>query len=206
MTFRILAVASMTLVCGVATAEELSGAAIARKTVEVGASNLAGLKAEVAMTTTDKSGAARQRKLTMASKRIDGRMHTLVRFRAPSEVAGIALLAVEGRPGKPDDVVVYLPAYKRTRKISPGQRGASFADTDFSYADFSRGAQPVDVESTKRLADERLLDRPVYVLEGPAPADAPFARVKVWVDQQTFLAIKAESYDKDGALVRTYTV
>lgn len=189
-----------------AGAAEPSAAELASKAMEVGAANLAGMRAEVTMTTTDGSGSSRTRKLSVASKEIDGRAHTLVRFRAPADVAGIALLAIEGREGKADELTLYLPAYKRTRRISPSQRGASFADTDFSYADFSRGSEPIDPSKAKRLEDATVLDRPAFVIEGPAPKDSPYGRVKVWLDKKTHLVLRAESSDKEGAPFRTYEV
>lgn len=187
-----------------AHAAEPSAGELARRALELGAANLTGLSADVVMTTTDKNGKQRTRELRIASKQLDGRVHTLVRFRSPSDVAGIALLAVEGKGGKADELTVYLPAYKRTRRIAPSQRGASFADTDFSYADFTRGSEPVDPSKVKRLEDATLRGRPVYVIEGPAPKGSPYARVRAWIDRASTLVLKAESYDGDGALLRTY--
>ena len=189
-----------------AFADGPSAREIVKAASDKGAANLLDLKAEITLVTTDKAGAAKTRKMSMASKKIGGKVSSLVRFRAPPDVAGIALLAVEGGAGKADELTLYLPAFKRTRRVAQGQRGSSFADTDFSYADFSRGGGSVNEDAGKRLPDEKLLEREVYVVEGPAETGSPYATVRGFFEKKTFLPLRIEMLDKDGSKLKTYSV
>jgi hypothetical protein len=75
--------------------------------------------------------------LELASKRIDGRLHALGRYREPSELRGTAVLIIETAE-RNDDQFIYLPSMRRTRRISSAQRIDSFLGTDLSYEDLER--------------------------------------------------------------------
>jgi outer membrane lipoprotein-sorting protein len=128
----------------------------------------------------------------------------LLRFKAPPDIAGVALLAVEGQNGAADDVLLFLPKIKRSRRIAASQRGQSFMDTDFSYADFS-GSGSVDEKSAERLADEKVDAADCYVLSGKAPADSPYRTVKAWIDKANSVPRKVEYYGAEGTLTKRLT-
>jgi hypothetical protein len=58
----------------------------------------------------------------------------LVRFLEPFDVRRTSVLILENE-GKNDDLWVYLPALRMTRRISSSQRADSFFGTDLSYED-----------------------------------------------------------------------
>ncbi len=58
----------------------------------------------------------------------------LVRFLEPQDVRRTSILILEN-DGKSDDLWVYLPALRMTRRISSSQRADSFFGTDLSYED-----------------------------------------------------------------------
>ncbi|WP_257460605.1 outer membrane lipoprotein-sorting protein [Archangium lipolyticum] len=190
------------LVAPPARAEE-SAADIARRSRERGALNLLGLRAELKLTTVTKEGRRKEQVLTSTAKRVEGRLCSLARFSQPAGVAGVAVLSIEGAKGEPSDISLYLPKLKRVRKVAKGQRGQSFMDTDFNYADL--GGTGGERDESLRLAGEaKVLDRPAHVLRGQAGPDSPYGEVTLYVDKETDVPLKAEYSDREGKPFKVY--
>jgi hypothetical protein len=190
------------LVSAPALAEE-SAADISRKSRERGSLNVLGLLAEVKLTTVGKDGKSKEQVLTTTAKKVGGRTHSLVRFSQPAGVAGVAVLTVEGTGGEASEMSLYLPKLKRVRKVARTQRGQSFMDTDFSYADLGGTGGERD-ESLKKAGETKVLDRPAWVLRGTAGPDSPYGEVTVYVDKETYVATKVEYSDKAGKPLKVY--
>src|SRR4051812_36419904 len=181
------------ILAGVAAWAEESAAEISKNSRERGALNLVNLSAELKLTTTAADGKTKDQVLTTSSKNVGGKNHALSRFIQPVAVAGVAFLTIEGGKGEADDISLYLPKLKRVRKVAKTERGKAFMDTDFSYADIaSNGARD---EDNKRLADEKVEGRDCFVLQGKGGEDSPYGEVKLWVDKQTWVPMKAEYQD-----------
>jgi hypothetical protein len=175
---------------------------IARRSREKGALNLVGLTAELKLVTTDKDGKAKEQVLTTTSRTIDGKSHALARFSQPPGVAGVAVLTIEGKKGEGDEVSLYLPKLKRVRKVAKSDRGKSFMDTDFAYADIASGGTNDD--SLTKLADAKVEGRDCWVVKGKGDEASPFGEVTMWVDQQTSVPMKVEYLDKNGKPFKRY--
>lgn len=190
------------LLCATLAAAEESAAEISKKSRERGALNLVGLTAELKLVSTGADGKAKEQVLSTTSKDINGKSHALARFSSPAGVAGVAVLTVAGEQGQGDDVSLFLPKLKRVRKVARSDRGKSFMDTDFSYADIgSNGARD---EDTKRLADARVEGRDCFVLEGKGDESSPYGDVKLFIDKQTSVPMLAEYADKSGKPFKRY--
>jgi hypothetical protein len=182
---------------------EESAADIARKSRERGALNLLGLSAQLKLTTVGKDGKRKEQVLTSAAKKIGEKTHSLVRFQQPAGVTGVAILTVEGAKGEAADISLYLPKLKRVRKVARTQRGQSFMETDFSYADLGgTGGESDDV--MKKEGESEVMDRLAWVLVGKAGPDSPYGQVKVFVDQETYVPTQVEYTDKDGKPFKVY--
>jgi hypothetical protein len=190
------------LVAPEARSEE-SGADIARRSRERGALNLLGLRAELKLTSVARDGRRKEQVLTSTAKRIGGRLHSLARFSQPASVAGVTVLTVEGAPGEPADISLYLPKQKRVRKVARTQRSQSFMETDFNYVDLGGTGGERD-ESLRRVGETKVLDRLAHVLRGQAAADSPYGEVTLYVDQETSVPVKAEYKDREGKLLKVY--
>ncbi|HLL55325.1 MAG TPA: outer membrane lipoprotein-sorting protein [Myxococcaceae bacterium] len=182
---------------------EESAAAILRKSRERGAINLLDLSAEMKLTTVDKAGEKKEQVVTTAARRVEGRDRTITRFLSPPGVAGVTVLTVEGAKGEGDEISLYLPKLKRVRKVARSQRGESFMQTDFNYADLG-ATGGTDEASVQRRADAKVEGRDVYVLAGTAGADSPYGQVVAHVDQQTYVPLRVEYSDKDGKPFKVY--
>jgi len=94
------------------------------------------LKSTMTLTIVEKNGSTRLRTIDMLSKSYGGTEKRLVRFVDPAEVRGTALLIVDNDKS-PDDMWIYLPALKRTRRIVSTEKGRSFMSSEFTNADMS---------------------------------------------------------------------
>ena len=75
----------------------------------------------------DKKGNEKVREMSMLQKGSDKR---LVKFLSPADQKGIAFLSL------PDDVMyLYMPAFKKIRRIASHVKHTKFAGTDFTYED-----------------------------------------------------------------------
>jgi len=93
---------------------------------------------------TDKNGNEKEMIAEFLQK---GRDKRLVRFTAPASQAGIAFLSL------PQDVMyLYLPAYKKERRIASHVKNQAFAGTDFSYNDME--AKPLNEKYDPRLLSQ----------------------------------------------------
>ena len=68
----------------------------------------------------------------------DGTIKRMVKFLDPADVRGTAMLIVDNKNVQ-DDMWIYLPALKRTRRIVSTEKGKSFMSSEFSNADMSSG-------------------------------------------------------------------
>lgn len=66
----------------------------------------------------------------------DGLEKRFIRFIEPADVRGTAMLVVDNR-NLMDEMWIYLPALKKTRRIVSAEKGKSFMSSEFSNADMS---------------------------------------------------------------------
>jgi hypothetical protein len=117
----------------------------------------------------------------------------LLRFDAPADMRGSALLLIE-KPGR-NDMFMYLPELKRVRRVTgPSLSGGMFG-TDFTYSQFER-LQGISRDLTvERLPDADVDGTPVWVL-GHTPADDPeFEYVQSYVDRERCIPLRTEFYE-----------
>jgi len=95
------------------------------------------LGATISLTIKEKNGTARNRILQMMTKSYpDGTEKRTIRFTEPADVSGTAMLITDNKE-KADEMWIYLPALKKTRRIVSSEKGKSFMSSEFSNADFS---------------------------------------------------------------------
>lgn len=186
-TIAIASLMSM-LIVGSAFSQELTAEGILKKVdSSITASKDVHAKVRTILIDKDKSEKVRE------SETFDkGKDKRLVRFLSPADQKGIGFLSL------PDDVqYVYLPAFRKVRRIASNVKNTNFAGTDFTYDDlstfeYSKDYNPRLVETTDTA----------YVLElTPKPnVKKDYSKLKMWVRKDNFYPIKTESYDKKGVL------
>ena len=100
-----------------------------------------------------------------------GQSKSVLRFTAPAEVKGVALLVVN-HPDRASDQWMWTPAIERDRRIALQDRSTRFFGTDFSFEDLEER----DVESVRLRAARRGSGRRRRVLEDSVDAEAERSR------------------------------
>ena len=122
-------------------------------------------------------------------------------FTAPAADKGIAFLKVE-KENKSEDMRMWLPAFKKIRRISSKKKGNSFMGSDLSYEDlYTRNKEEF---SFKIIAEEELNNEIFYKLESiPNPnLKSEYSKHISWINKSNLIPIKEESYDKKGLLLK----
>jgi len=91
----------------------------------------------ISLSITEKSGASRSRTLAMTTKSFEnGIEKRFIKFMEPADVRGTAMLVLDNKDLS-DEMWIYLPALKKTRRIVSSEKGKSFMSSEFSNADMS---------------------------------------------------------------------
>lgn len=185
----------LALAPGAAMAEP-TGAEIAKRALEGDIFSASNARAEVELAVSKDGKPLRERRILSKIKREQGTVRAMIEFLAPADVAGTRLLAVREGDGRSEQFV-YLPAFKKVKRVVGGQRSQSFMGTDFAYADLG-GRDPVAV-SWKRLPDEKLAGQPCQVVEGEpkAPEDDGYGRFVMWIHEKHGIPMRIDFYALD---------
>ncbi|MCK5134634.1 MAG: outer membrane lipoprotein-sorting protein [Bacteroidales bacterium] len=158
---------------------------------------------EMTMTLISKKGKERIRKINSYSMDIGQDKKTLMFFTYPGDVAGTGFLTWDyDQIGKDDDKWLYLPAMKKTRRISGSSAKKDyFMGTDFTYDDM--GSRNIDEDEHKLLREEELEGQSCWVIESESkdPQDI-FSRKVRWIRKDCLMAVKVVFYDRQGILHR----
>ena len=85
----------------------------------------------------DPKGRQRVREMSAASKKFGETTKMITKFISPAEVKGIGILIFD-HPDKDDDMWIYLPALRKTRRIVSSEKSKSYMGSEFSNADMSK--------------------------------------------------------------------
>jgi hypothetical protein len=188
----ILAAMAALLIIADPSAEE-----VAKKALDNGMFAATNGRAQLELEIKKGGAAVRSRKITTLIKRSDDVTRAFVEFSAPADVAGTKFLSVKTKDGKTEQYI-YLPAFKKVKRVVGAQRNQSFMGTDFTYADLE--GRNVEDSTWRLLPPEKLEGEECFVIEAtPKPdTDSPYGRFVMWVHKTTFLPLKGEFYDKAG--------
>jgi len=191
----------LSLIPGVAPAED--AASRVRQSQEAFYYAGTDLKARVKMTLLTKEGQQRLRDLTMLRKNeAGGNRRYFLYFHGPADVRGTVLMVYK-YPNREDDRWLFIPALNLVQRVAARDSRSSFVGSDFSYEDIS--GRDVEADTHKVLRVEALGSRQAVVIESVPAREADYARKLTWVDQTTFLPLKEEHYDLQGALYKVFT-
>ena len=158
------------------------------------------------LTITDSKGNQRIRKNTMASMSMpDGTEKRIIKFLSPAEVKGTGILIFD-YPEKSDDMWIYLPALRKTRRIVSREKSKSFMGSEFTNANMT--APGLDDFSYTLLGDENLDGKACYRIESIPVSTAledqyGYSRSVSWVDKKSYLVHRTLYYDFDSELFKT---
>jgi hypothetical protein len=152
----------------------------------------------------DDKGRERVRKMEIGTGEFNEVTKTMIRFLEPAEVRGTTLLVYDYKD-KPDDMWIYLPALRKNRRIVSDEKGKSFMGSEFSNVDLSV-PDPQDF-SYSMLQAGNFQGKDCWKVEA-TPANSQvqneygYSKRVMWIEKNTFLTWKIESYDNRGQLLK----
>ncbi|MFA5859764.1 MAG: outer membrane lipoprotein-sorting protein [Elusimicrobiota bacterium] len=142
----------------------------------------------------DKDGKEKSRETLMFQK---GNEKRLVRFLSPADQKGIGFLSL------PNDMMyIYLPAFKKTRRIASHVKNTKFAGTDFTYEDMEAKTYSEKWDSEVIQTDDKSY---VLKLTPKKGTVSDYSKLVMTVDKTNFYVLKIEHYDKAGTMTKTLT-
>lgn len=116
-----------------------------------------------------------------------------VRFESPPDIRGTELLTFS-YDGAEDEQWLYLPALRRTKRISASGRSSSFVGSEFTYEDLVHSS--VEEYEYHYIGEEVLEGVPTWVVERvPTYEGTGYARQQVWVDQDEYRIRRIDFWD-----------
>ncbi|HEY8455087.1 MAG TPA: outer membrane lipoprotein-sorting protein [Actinopolymorphaceae bacterium] len=124
---------------------------------------------------------------------------TKIRYTHPFDLRFSGYLLINNHT-RSDDQFVYLNSRRRIRRVN--LRGEPVLGSDFSFED----VVPRELEDAdyRRLADELLDGRPVWVVEvTPRPGtESEYSRFRSWVDRERDVVLRTLYWDTSGVQVK----
>ena len=152
---------------------------------------------QTVMILTNSKGKTRTHKMISKSK--NGSEKQIIWFMEPKDDRGIAFLKIE-HEDRDDEMRMWLPAFKKVRRISSKKKSDSFMGSDLSFEDLSN--RRLNSNDYKRLEDAKWLGRDCYVLETVPKKESKsnYVRHVSWIDKSHMNILKEQSFNKKNKL------
>lgn len=178
----------------------LTSTEIAKKSDDA-SSNFGSSVATMQMWLVNASGQKSERSMELLSLEGDEGDKSLMRFLSPADVKDTKLLTYE-KIDADDDQWLYMPALKRTKRISSSNKSGSFMGSEFSYEDvanndyrkytYNSGVEEVSIDAKECYKITRV----------PKDKNSGYTKQIIWLDKQNFLARQIEYYDRKNELLK----
>ena len=121
----------------------------------------------------------------------------LVAFKAPGDVKGTRVLVLER-----NQMYVYVPAYRKVRRVASHVTEQGFMGTAFSYEDISTALYAPVFEAELASETHAVWKLVLTPREG---VETPYSRLEVEVDKTLVLPLTARYYSGSGDHLKTQT-
>jgi outer membrane lipoprotein-sorting protein len=124
-----------------------------------------------------------------------GQSKAVLRFMAPAEVKGVALLIVN-HPDRASDQWMWTPALQRERRIALQDRSTRFFGTDFSFEDLEE--RDVSQYNYRLLGEETVDGVPCWHVESTPSQKkiSQYTKAEVWIRKDNYAFAQIASYIK----------
>lgn len=119
----------------------------------------------------------------------------LVSFKAPGDVKGTRVLVLER-----NQMYVYVPAYRKVRRVASHVTEQGFMGTAFSYEDISTALYAPVFEADLASETHEIWHLVLTPREG---VDTPYTRLEVEIDKTLVLPLAARYYGPTGEHMKT---
>ncbi|MFQ6618461.1 MAG: outer membrane lipoprotein-sorting protein [Fidelibacterota bacterium] len=146
------------------------------------------------LTLVEADGTQKSREIKLFQK---GKEKRLIVFTSPKEIEGVSFLSISS-----ERMYLYMPAFRKVRRIASAVKNENFMGTDFSYEDLS------ETEFSKKYSIKLLnsnSDNYILELVPEKDSDVSYSRLIMTVDRISYYYRKTEFYDKRGRLKKVMT-
>jgi hypothetical protein len=159
-------------------------------------------QASATMTLIDRSGNRKLRKLEIYYRETSEGKDAYIDFLEPADIAGTKFLTLSHRGGSSEQRL-YLPALKKTRRISSDDKGGAFVNSDFSFYDLEdRNFEDntyTFISEGQSIADKAFEGMKFYKIEmKPKDASAPYSRTIAYVNMDDHFVYRLDCFDRRG--------
>ena len=176
-----------------ASAKENKGRAIAKKSIEIN-QGFGGQTSTMVMKIKEKNGEIVTRIMSMISKEQDGGQKNLLVIDKPADVSGTKLLTWSYTGTKLQ--WLYLPSFKKIKKVAGTGRYGSFMGSEFSYEDL---LTPSLDDYTYQYLSEKMVAKKKTWLVKRLPKNlenTQYSKHLVYFDQKTYQPLKIEFFNQ----------
>jgi len=188
-------------ICGIASADDARAiVAEAQRRTESKSQRYEGILQVV-----DSNGKVADKRWIFTRLGSHGASRSVLRFTAPAEVKGVALLVVN-HADRASDQWMWTPALERDRRIALQDRSARFFGTDFSFEDLEE--RDVDQYDYRLLGEETIIDEdtnaPRWKVESTPKESrsSQYTRSIVWIRKETYALARIDNYVKNDVVRR----
>jgi hypothetical protein len=149
----------------------------------------------------DASGKTSEKRWIFERLGSHGQSKTIIRFTAPSEVRGVALLIVN-QTDRPSDQWMWTPSIERDRRIALQDRSTRFFGTDFSFEDLEE--RDANQYNHTLMGEETIDGAKVWRIQAaPKPArSSQYRKSIVWIRSDNYTTLRIDSYIGDQVVRR----
>jgi hypothetical protein len=131
----------------------------------------------------------------------NGRSKAVLRFTAPAEVNGVALL-IHNHTDRASDQWMWTPALQRDRRIALQDRSTRFFGTDFSFEDLEE--RDVDQYDYSMLGSEVIEGADCWKIETTPKKSrsSHYTRSIAWIRKDNYLQVRLDNFVEDEVVKR----
>lgn len=146
--------------------------------------------------TSEANGKISEKRWTQDRIGAHGESKAVIRFTAPADVKGVALLIVN-HPDRSSDQWMWTPAIERDRRIALQDRSTRFFGTGFSFEDLEE--RDVDQYDYTLLGAEVVDGADCWKIQSiPRQAKtSQYTKTIIWIRKDNYASARVESYVKD---------
>lgn len=158
----------------------------------------------------DKTGGERRIVTTRFFKNEEGRggLDSKIVFftESPKDVRGMGFLIQDYvEADTPDDLWLYLPATRQTRRLSTRDQHDAFMGSDLTFGDM--GQRALDEDEHLLLGEGDCLGKRCWVVESIPKEREPFYQKRVfWISKDDWLTLRIDYYDMKGEPLKLQTI
>ena len=158
--------------------------------------------AELVMVLKDAQGRSAKRRLRMSLLEGSGDGDkSLIVFDWPKDIDGTVMLTWSHKTGD-DDQWLFLPALRRTKRISSANKSGSFVGSEFAYEDLS--SEELEKYTYKYLREEACGKLQCFVIDRyPVDRRSGYTRQVTWYDTTEYRMQKVDFYDRKNSKLKT---